>query len=83
MPFGPHLTDALVSSPIVENEGSSSPSIATDGVGFELGVDCSEDQELAMAIRISLEECRARQAAEDTAGTQHETTSTQPIAIQS
>jgi len=82
IPSGPHLTDALVSSPIVQNEGSSVPSIATGGGGFEFGVDPSEDPELAMALRISMEENRARQAAEDTADTKEEPASTQPIANQ-
>jgi len=82
IPSGPHLTDALVSSPIVQNEGSAVPTIATGGGGFEFGVDPSEDPELAMALRISMEENRARQAAEDTAGTKEEAASTEPIANQ-
>ena len=79
IPYGLHLTDALVSSPIVQNEGSSAPTIATVGGGFVFA-DPSEDQELAMVLRISIVENRARQAAEDTAGTQQEVASTHPIA---
>merc|ERR1711936_848063 len=55
IPPGPHLSDALVSSPIVQGE---------DGGGFEFGVDPNDDPELALALRVSMEEQRARQQAE-------------------
>lgn len=65
IPPGPHLSDALVSSPIVQGEDGSG-AIATGG-GFEFGVDPNEDPELALALRVSMEEQRARQEAESTA----------------
>ncbi|EFC37697.1 VWFA domain-containing protein [Naegleria gruberi] len=75
IPPGPHiLSDMLLSSPIVGMGGagvSSSPSgtggAATGGEGggdFEFGVDPSLDPELAMAIRLSLEEEKRRQERE-------------------
>jgi len=76
IPSGPHLTDALVSSPIVQSEGGAAPTIPSSGGGFEFGVDPSEDPELAMALRISMEENRARQAAEDTGAAQPDTATT-------
>ena len=56
IPPGPHLlTDILISSPLLTNE---------DGTTFqahEFGVDPNLDPELALALRISLEEEKARQ----------------------
>merc|ERR1711953_1392555 len=65
IPVGPHLSDALVSSPIVQGEDGSG-AVPTGG-GFEFGVDPNEDPELALALRVSMEEQRARQEAENTA----------------
>jgi len=69
------LSDIIVSSPILSGDF---PNVTGDGVdgtgvgageasgsggaGFEFGVDPSLDPELAMALRMSLEEERARQA---------------------
>merc|ERR1712024_65223 len=61
IPVGPHLSDALVSSPIVQGEDGSG-AVPTGG-GFEFGVDPNEDPELALALRVSMEEQRARQEA--------------------
>jgi len=66
IPVGPHLSDALVSSPIVQGEDGSG-AVPTGG-GFEFGVDPNEDPELALALRVSMEEQRARQEAENAAG---------------
>lgn len=58
---GPHLSDALISSPVIQGE---------DGAGgapssvFEFGVDPNEDPELALALRVSMEEQRAIQESE-------------------
>ena len=41
---GPHLSDALVTSPIVVGEGGAGPPPA----GYEFGVDPNEDPELAL-----------------------------------
>jgi len=65
IPPGPHLSDALVSSPIVQGEDGSGA--LPTGSGYEFGVDPNEDPELALALRVSMEEQRARQEAENTA----------------
>jgi 26S proteasome regulatory subunit N10 len=69
IPPGPGLlSDQLVTSPILNGDGSS----AGGGVGggadggdggpsFEFGIDPSIDPELALALRMSMEEERARQ----------------------
>ncbi|XP_037784146.1 26S proteasome non-ATPase regulatory subunit 4-like isoform X1 [Penaeus monodon] len=65
VPPSPHLADALLSSPIVQGEdGGSAASFATGG-GFEFGVDPNEDPELALALRVSMEEQRQRQQEEE------------------
>jgi len=68
VPPGPHLSDALVSSPIVQGEDGAGGAVATGGGGFEFGVDPNDDPELALALRVSMEEQRARQQAETGAG---------------
>ncbi|XP_043222702.1 26S proteasome non-ATPase regulatory subunit 4-like [Amphibalanus amphitrite] len=61
VPTGPHLSDALVSSPILQGEdGAGAPGIG-GGSGFEFGVDPNEDPELALALRVSMDEQRALQ----------------------
>lgn len=66
VPPGPHLSDALVSSPIVQGEdGSGGVAAAGGGGGFEFGVDPNDDPELALALRVSMDEQRARQQAEN------------------
>eukprot|EP00026_Physarum_polycephalum_P010171 Phypoly_transcript_10323.p1 GENE.Phypoly_transcript_10323~~Phypoly_transcript_10323.p1 ORF type:complete len:392 (+),score=98.37 Phypoly_transcript_10323:47-1222(+) len=77
VPAGPHiLSDMLLSSPIIVGEGggggfgaaaaasaaaaAAAASGATGGE-FDFGVDPSLDPELAMVLRISMEEERARQ----------------------
>jgi len=65
IPPGPHLSDALVSSPIVQGEdGIGAPAAG----GFEFGVNPDDDPELALALRVSMEEQRARQQAEGGGG---------------
>ncbi|KAK3866835.1 hypothetical protein Pcinc_027658 [Petrolisthes cinctipes] len=65
VPPSPHLADALLSSPIVQGEdGGPAASFATGG-GFEFGVDPNEDPELALALRVSMEEQRQRQQEEE------------------
>merc|ERR1719471_830862 len=69
IPPGPYLSDALVSSPIVQGEDGSGAGItSTGGGGFEFGVDPNDDPELALALRVSMEEQRARQQAESGGG---------------
>jgi len=67
IPPGPHLSDALVSSPILASEdgaGGMGAGGGGGGQGFEFGVDPNEDPELALALRVSMEEQRARQEAQ-------------------
>ncbi|KAJ3318197.1 proteasome regulatory particle base subunit rpn10, partial [Gonapodya sp. JEL0774] len=63
IPPGPHiLSDILLSSPIISGEDGVPAGLASSGGGgFEFGVDPTLDPELALALRISLEEERARQ----------------------
>lgn len=61
VPPGPHLSDALVSSPVVQGEDGTG---AVGAMGFEFGVDPNEDPELALALRVSMEEQRQRQEEE-------------------
>ena len=56
---GKHLSDLLITSPIVTPEGEAPASGS-----FEFGVDPSMDPELAMALRMSMEEERNRLARE-------------------
>ncbi|KAK9703693.1 proteasome regulatory particle base subunit rpn10 [Basidiobolus ranarum] len=65
IPPGPHiLSDILISSPIFAGEGSSMSGYSGSGGSYELGVDPNLDPELALALRISLEEEKARQEQE-------------------
>jgi len=71
IPPGPHLSDALVSSPILASEdgaGGMAAGGGGGGQGFEFGVDPNEDPELALALRVSMEEQRARQEAQSGGG---------------
>ena len=64
IPPGPHLSDALVSSPIVQGEDGGGAMAGAGAAGFEFGVNPDDDPELALALRVSMEEQRARQQAE-------------------
>ncbi|KAI9282729.1 hypothetical protein BY458DRAFT_130199 [Sporodiniella umbellata] len=65
IPPGPHiLSDMLISTPIIQGEDGASNFAGSSGGDFEFGVDPSLDPELALALRISLEEEKARQEAE-------------------
>lgn len=63
VPPGPHLSDALISSPIIQGEDGTGGA-GLGGSGFEFGVDPNEDPELALALRVSMEEQRQRQEEE-------------------
>ncbi|VEN46270.1 unnamed protein product [Callosobruchus maculatus] len=63
VPPGPHLSDALISSPIIQGEDGTGAA-GLGGSGFEFGVDPNEDPELALALRVSMEEQRQRQEEE-------------------
>lgn len=72
---GPNLlSDIVVASPILGNEGGGASAGATNGEGaeggqsgggsYEFGVDPTMDPELALALRMSMEEENARQERE-------------------
>ncbi|MBZ3885382.1 26S proteasome non-ATPase regulatory subunit 4 [Sciurus carolinensis] len=54
MPHGPHLVDALISSPILAGEGGAMLGLGASD--FEFEVDPSADPELALALHVSMEE---------------------------
>jgi len=63
------LSDMVLSSPILMGEDGAPPpgmmgAMGGDASGFEFGIDPSMDPELALALRMSLDEENARQAAE-------------------
>ncbi|KAF4669896.1 26S proteasome non-ATPase regulatory subunit 4 [Perkinsus olseni] len=62
------MSDVLMSTPVVTPEGAAPPAAAAGEGGFEFGVDPSQDPELAMALRMSMEEERARQGQSAAAG---------------
>lgn len=47
IPPGPHLSEALISSPIIQGEDGTGGA-GLGGAGFEFGVDPNEDPELAL-----------------------------------
>lgn len=47
VPPGPHLSEALISSPIIQGEDGTGAA-GLGGAGFEFGVDPNEDPELAL-----------------------------------
>ncbi|XP_076034559.1 regulatory particle non-ATPase 10 isoform X2 [Oratosquilla oratoria] len=65
IPPSPHLSNALISSPIVQGEDGAPGAGFASGGGFEFGVDPNEDPELALALRVSMEEQRQRQQEEE------------------
>lgn len=64
IPPGTLLSDALMHSPVIVGEDGSGAVPGLPGTGggeFEFGFDPASDPELAMALRISMEEQRQRQ----------------------
>ncbi|XP_012153247.2 regulatory particle non-ATPase 10 [Megachile rotundata] len=81
VPPGPHLSDALISSPIIQGEDGMGGT-GMGGAAFEFGVDPNEDPELALALRVSMEEQRQRQEDEARRAQANETaTNKQPETI--
>lgn len=72
VPPGPVLSDALVTSAVIQGEDSAGMAGMEGGGGggggfggdFEFGVDPTADPELALALRVSMEEQRHRQEEE-------------------
>jgi len=71
VPPGPVLSDALVTSAVIQGEDAGMPGMDGGGGGgggfggdFEFGVDPAADPELALALRVSMEEQRQRQEEE-------------------
>uniref|UniRef100_A0A2K5PBF5 26S proteasome non-ATPase regulatory subunit 4 n=1 Tax=Cebus imitator TaxID=2715852 RepID=A0A2K5PBF5_CEBIM len=62
VPPGPSLADALISSLILASEGGAMLGLGASD--FEFGVDPSADPELALALRVSMEDQRQRQEEE-------------------
>lgn len=75
IPPGSMLSDALMSSPIIAGEGGA-PSAGTGE--FDLGFDPASDPELALALRVSLEEQRHRQEEEARAAGEVQETQSAP-----
>ena len=61
------LIDRKVFSLVFDILGEDGSGALPSGGGFEFGVDPNEDPELALALRVSMEEQRARQEAESAA----------------
>lgn len=58
---GSMLHDSLMVSPIIVGEDGAGALPAGYGGGYDFGVDVQDDPELALALRVSMEEQRARQ----------------------
>jgi len=58
------LSDALMASPVLQSEDG----MPMAGGGFDFGIDPNDDPELALALRVSMEEQRTRQEAEGSSG---------------
>jgi len=65
IPPGPHLSDALISSAIIQEDESSNAVVSNGSGGFQLDFDPNDDPELALALRVSMEENRARLAQDE------------------
>mmetsp|Transcript_19629 Transcript_19629/g.25418 ORF Transcript_19629/g.25418 Transcript_19629/m.25418 type:complete len:375 (+) Transcript_19629:56-1180(+) len=72
VPPGVVLSDVLISSPIVQGEGGTTNTGMAGNQEFP-GVDANLDPELALALRVSMEEERARQQRAASGGTNNDT----------
>jgi len=62
VPPGANLTEVICHSPILASEDGA-PAPGMPGGGYDFGME-ADDPELALALRVSMEEQRARQEAE-------------------
>jgi len=69
IPPGPHLSDALISSAIIQEDENASAVASQGSNGFQLDFDPNDDPELALALRVSMEENRARLAKDELSST--------------
>ncbi|KAI8499488.1 26S proteasome non-ATPase regulatory subunit 4 [Branchiostoma belcheri] len=76
VPPGPSLSDALLSSPVIAGEGGAPMGALGSEGNFDFGVDANADPELALALRVSMEEQRARQEEEARKATSESATET-------
>ncbi|KRX68392.1 26S proteasome non-ATPase regulatory subunit 4 [Trichinella sp. T9] len=80
VPKGSSLQEAVLSSPIVRREDGTLPNVPMiPGSNFDFGIDPNEDPELAMALRVSLEEQRQRQQAEARLAEAQQTTEAEEV----
>ncbi|CAF4338337.1 unnamed protein product, partial [Rotaria sp. Silwood2] len=64
VPSGANLPDTLINTPIIQSEDGSGLPTGYSASAFAFGINPEDDPELAMALRISMEEQRRVQEAE-------------------
>jgi len=69
VPSGANLPDTLINTPIIQSEDGSGSLNGYSASAFAFGINPEDDPELAMALRISMEEQRRVQEAEIGRGT--------------
>ncbi|UJR16424.1 hypothetical protein I4U23_003326 [Adineta vaga] len=77
VPSGANLPDTLINTPIIQSEDGSGIPGGYSASAFAFGINPEDDPELAMALRISMEEQRRVQEAEIGRGSASETTGPQ------
>jgi len=76
IPPGANLPDTLINTPIIQNEDGSGLPNGYAASAFAFGINPEDDPELAMALRISMEEQRRVQEAEISRNTDQQKPST-------
>lgn len=77
VPSGANLPDTLINTPIIQGEDGSGLPSGYSASAFAFGINPEDDPELAMALRISMEEQRRVQEAEGGRGSTGEPASQQ------